>query len=385
MKGYGPIDGDRKFSGELYVSQQERAFPENLQVSIQVGPESKTITIKVLEEKLEQIARVKGEQGLNEVRDRAKDIAEQLNLQREFAKLNRLIGTLLTTKPSKILTSLVALARAFGNSYDPVKIALFEKLFQHLTQLEFKNIPEPNTTKQAFRNFAFFEAYFSNYIEGTVFELAEAKTIITTGMPVPTRDEDSHDVLGTYHIVSDRKEMSITPLNPDELLNILPYRHRILLEARRLMNPGEFKDKNNKAGGTHFVDFNLVKGTLIKGFDYYQVLSDPFLKAAYMMFMISEIHPFLDGNGRIARVMMNAALVKENQSKIIIPIVYRVDYIGALRKLTRKQDSTVYVKMLRRAQEFSATIKADDMNGVEKHLEASNAFSDEDDVALKII
>jgi len=33
--------------------------------------------------------------------------------------------------------------------------------------------------------------------------------------------------------------------------------------------------------------------------------------------MICEIHPFLDGNGRIARVMINAELVSANQSKII--------------------------------------------------------------------
>ncbi|GAI76162.1 unnamed protein product, partial [marine sediment metagenome] len=32
-----------------------------------------------------------------------------------------------------------------------------------------------------------------------------------------------------------------------------------------------------------------------------------------IMFVISEIHPFLDGNGRIARVMMNAELVKETK------------------------------------------------------------------------
>lgn len=54
-----------------------------------------------------------------------------------------------------------------------------------------------------------------------MFELEEAKTIITTGVPLPSRDEDSHDVLGTYNIVSNRKEMSITPSTPDELLHIL--------------------------------------------------------------------------------------------------------------------------------------------------------------------
>jgi len=42
-----------------------------------------------------------------------------------------------------------------------------------------------------------------------------------------------------------------------------------------------------------------------------------------MMFMISEVHPFNDGNGRIACVMMNAELVRADQSHIIIPTVFR--------------------------------------------------------------
>ena len=83
--------------------------------------------------------------------------------------------------------------------------------------------------------------------------------------------------------------------------------------------------------------------------------------------------------------MMNAELVKAKQTKIIIPTVYRDDYLGALRRLTRQQDSIVYVKMLQRAQEFSATIKANDMNEAEIHLEACNAFKECDKAILKII
>ncbi|WP_299667215.1 Fic family protein [uncultured Polaribacter sp.] len=385
MKGNGPIEGDNLFSGELFVSQQERAFLENLQVSRQPGHESKILTLPEIEAKLEQIVRVNGEDGINKVRDNARVIAEKLGMQSEFAKLNRLISALLTTKPSKILSSPIAMARAFGNPYDPARISLFETLFQHLKQNEFGNFPEINTAKTAFKNFAFFEAYFSNYIEGTIFELEEAKSIIKTETPIANRDEDSHDVLGTYRIVSNLKEMNKTPATHDELLNILQYRHHILLEARKSKKPGQFKDKNNRAGDTHFVDFNLVRGTLIKGFDYYRALNNPFAKAAYIMFMISEIHPFLDGNGRIARVMMNAELVKEKQTKIIIPTVYRDDYLGALRRLTRQKDPVVYVKMLQRAQEFSSTIKANDMNEAELQLEACNAFKEHDKAILKIV
>jgi Fic family protein len=385
MEGLPAIEGDNPFSGELFVSQQERALLENLQSSRQVGPTSKTITLPEIETKLEQIVQVKGEEGLNQLRDKAREIADKLKMQSEFEKLNKLVSALLTTKPSKILTSPTAVARALGNPYDKHRLELFEKLFVELQQQPYKERQDINAAVNSFRNFAFFEAYFSNYIEGTIFEIEEAKSIIQTETPIPNRDEDSHDILGTYKLVSNLKEMSTTPSNPEELLNILQYRHQILLGARTSKKPGQFKDKNNRAGETHFVDHTLVRGTLIKGFDYYQALQEPFAKAAYIMFMISEIHPFLDGNGRIARVMMNAELVQVNQTRIIIPTVYRDDYLGALRRLTRNDDPTAYIRMLQRAQEFSATLIANNIDELESHLTLSNAFKEHDEAKLKII
>ena len=202
---------------------------------------------------------------------------------------------------------------------------------------------------------------------------------------MPARKDDSHDVLGTYHLVSNKEEMSITPKSPDEFLHILSYRHKILLSAREDKSPGQFKDKNNKAGSTSFVDFNLVKGTLIKSFDYYNALTHPFSKAAYMMFVISEVHPFLDGNGRIARVMMNAELVKDGSSKIMIPTVFREDYMGALKKLTKQGDADSYIRMLNKAHEFSENVFGDDMDEMQEYLTQSNAFAEPTDEKLKII
>lgn len=385
MEGHAPIEGDNRFSGELFASQIERALLENLQVSRQTGPQSKTLTLPEIEKKLEGVIRVKSETGLNELRDKAKLIADKLDMKSEFEKLNKLISALLSTHPSKILSSPSAVARALGNPYDPARLPLFEKLFVALKQQEFTSQPEKNISNQSFRSFAFFEAYFSNYIEGTEFELEDARRIIETDTPIPTRDEDSHDVLGTYKLVSNKTEMSITPTSPEQMLEILLYRHKVLLNARTSMKPGQFKDKNNRAGETYFVDHTLVKGTLKKGFDYYQALTHPFAKAIYIMFLVSEVHPFLDGNGRIARVMMNAELVKGGQTKIIIPTVYRDDYIGALRRHTRQNDPAAYIRMIHRAWVFSATIIGNDMDAMQKQLEASNAFKEHDIARLKII
>ena len=112
------------------------------------------------------------------------------------------------------------------------------------------------------RNFAFFEAYFPNYIEGTVFEVSEAKNIIDTGVPLPNRVDDSHDILGTYQIVSNRNEMKLIPSDADEFLGLLLSRHKTLLASRLSKSPGQFKEKNNRTGNTFFVDYKLVRGTI---------------------------------------------------------------------------------------------------------------------------
>ena len=385
LAGNKPIKGDTIFSGELYLSQRERALLENMESSRKPGPDSKTLTYPEIEEKLEQIIRVNGEDELNAVRDKARKIAKEVGLTKEFTKLNKIISALLTTKPSSILKSPVASARAFGVPYDPARIQLFESLFTALKQQEFQHREEKNTTTAAYRNFAFYESYFSNYIEGTVFEIEEAKRVIETQKPLPSRNEDSHDVLGTYQIVSNPREMKIVPSTKEELVEILQYRHQILLSAREDKKPGKFKDKNNRAGDTSFVEMELVTGTLYKSFDYYQALTHPFSKAAYIMFVISEVHPFLDGNGRIARVMMNAELSTASQTKIIIPTVYREDYLGGLRRLTRNQDPSVYIRMLNRAQAFSDTLLGDDMVAMEEVLRQSEAFKESNQGVLRII
>jgi hypothetical protein len=384
LTGHSPIEGDNKFSGELYASHKARAFLENLQTSKKLGSESKCLSLPEIEERLEQIIRVNGEEEINKLRDQARILSEQLEMQKEFEKLNRLISALLKTKTSKILSSPLAKSRAFGKPYDPARLELFETLFRELKQTEFPHREEKNTTPSSFRNFAFFESYFSNYIEGTVFEIDEAKQIIQTNKPIPARNDDSHDVLGTYQIVSNKKEMEITPSSPEEFLKIISLRHSILLSARVNKNPGLFKDKNNFAGSTSFVDFNLVRGTLIQSYDFYNALDHPFAKAAYIMFVMSEVHPFLDGNGRIARVMMNAELVNARQSKIIIPTVFREDYLGALKKFTKQRKCDTYIKMLQRAHEFSANVYSENMDEMQKYLTSCNAFIEDSDVILKI-
>ena len=382
----GPMgtEHDMPFIENLFVSSNERRMLENLQKGrARNGSVSKCMPREVIEENLEKMLQVNGETGINAFRDKARDVAKELGMDGEFEALNSIVSALLTTKPSTILTSPKAVARANGLPYDGERVKLFELLFKALKNDVFADIDEPNQTTAEFRNFAFFESYFSNYMEGTECEIEEAWEIVETGKPMPARNADSHDVLGTFQIVASRREMRRTPQTAEELIEILQERHRVMMAARPDRDPGMFKMKNNHAGDTHFVDYTLVRGTLMKGFEYYQALESPFAKALFMLFMISEVHPFNDGNGRISRIMMNAELVHADQSKIIIPTVFREDYLNALRRLTRKGDPSVIVRAISRVRQFSSNITGEDFEATKEYLEKCYAFKDGDGYILR--
>lgn len=77
-------------------------------------------------------------------------------------------------------------------------------------------MPEIRDTFEApdhFTNKAFFEAYFSNYIEGTTFEIEEAENIIFNKKIPAKRPKDAHDIIGTFQIVSNLNELCKTPLS----------------------------------------------------------------------------------------------------------------------------------------------------------------------------
>ena len=377
------LESDYPFLGNLRVSSHARALLENLEPDKTQGGVEKCLGAEAVEERLEAEFGSGGEAALNRLRDEAGTVAEATGHSREFARLDKMIGAILSTRPADVLTSKVALARAVGEPYDSARLELFGKLLARLNAREFPESPDPNSSDSSFATFAFFESYFSNYIEGTEFELDEARRIVETGAVVPLRDADSHDILGTYSVVSNRREMSRTARTADEFLDILRERHRVILSGRPMSAPGLFKTRDNRAGETHFVSFDRVRGTLKRAFDMSRAIRNPFARAIFSLFVTSEVHPFADGNGRISRIMMNAELVAAGQSKIIVPTVFRPDYIGALRRLSRHGDPDVLIDAMTRLRNFGRTLAGDDFESMRRRLESANAFRDDEGFILR--
>lgn len=375
--GPGPVDSDLPLPAGLHMSSVPRALLENAALSrSRRGRASRTLTRRELEEWIELLLEQRGDEGLRVVRRQVRGLAPQLGLEEELGILDPLIGAVLGTRRNVRAASPALRARQKGHPYDQRRVELLVLLYDSLDRLSPHSRPVLDVGASRYRFLPFFEAYFSNFIEGTEFEVDEAREIVFDGVIPTARPEDAHDIIGTYRLVNDPYEMSRLPASADDLIELLRSRHGVLMEGRRDKNPGAFKQEPNRVGAIQFVAPDLVEGTLREGFRIYSGLTHPFARAVFQMFLVAEVHPFADGNGRIARMMMNAELVAAQEQRIIIPQVYRNNYLMALRALTVNGRADALVRTLDFAQRYTAAIDFSTFEGARAALEDTNAFND---------
>lgn len=373
-RGLSPAEGDRPFlGGDLYLSSWPRKFLDNMRPArARDDGARRTLTATEIEDQLQRILVSQGEAGLNRLRDDARRLAKSLDAEAELARLDARIGALLGTRAATKLASPRARAARIGLGWDENRLPLFDALLAALNA----HVPvdRPERRDHVGPPFAFFEAYFSNYIEGTEFLVEEAEAIVFGGAMPADRPADAHDVLGTYDVVADAQLRARTPTDADALEALLKTLHRRILTARPEASPGEYKTMPNRAGATLFVAPQLVRGTLARGLERYLALPPGFQRAVFAMFLVAEVHPFSDGNGRLARALANAELSAAGQQRLIVPTILRDDYVNALRALSHHASATPLIRVLDRTQDFCAQLDWRDLEGAHRHLERLHAF-----------
>ena len=379
-QGAGPLADDIRLNtpfGPAYRASEPRAFLENLAQSRGSPASRRTLGQVAIEARLERIVSIGGADALNTIRDRAKRIAGGLGLEHEAARLDAIVGALLGTR-SATLEHPTSRARAQGAPYDPARVDLFQGLATRLATAP-PVIPAARTSDEP-RLAAFIESYFSNYIEGTEFEIEEAREVVLENRTIEYREDDSHDIRGTFDAILGSRTLAF-PTSAAAFKSQLAAWNRQVIFARASKAPGEWKQKANRFGDTYFVVPELVQGTLDKGYEVIASTGDPAVRAALAMFVVAEVHPFSDGNGRTARLMMNLALSAAGLTRLIFPTVYRDDYFSALHALSHSQADEPpfpriepYLVMLNRAAVFSRWLDCSSESRMLAALETSQAL-----------
>lgn len=328
--GPGPLPGDMTLPAGLHLSGVARGFIENI-VALGRPPKgrpARAAGAEAVGDRIDMLARSSGagrvQNALAEL-----DVVARAFEPAAVEQVRRLLAAVLGTVTGGPVASKLLAARLSGEPYDGHRIELFRTLGDTLKHTAPSVRPAMGGAGR-WQWLPFFEAYFSNYIEGTIFSVEEARDIALHDKVPVGRPADAHDVSATYRLVSDPAVMETVPASARELLDLLRDRHRVLMAGRPEKRPGEYKVERNFAGGYEFVQPGQLLGTLTAGFDLLAEHTDPFHRGVFMMFLISECHPFDDGNGRLARIMANAELAARGQTRIIVPSAYRGNYLAAL-------------------------------------------------------
>jgi hypothetical protein len=374
--GPGALPGDMPMPFGLHMSGTARGLVENVDSRgrpTKAKPARRAGTLAVQAE-IDKLARSDGA-------GRIRNLMAQLDAISDYfpvaatRDVKSWLAAVLGSHDGSTVASPALAARLSGRPFDQHRLDMFARLVNVLE----RTAPEPRPslgTDARWQWEPFFEAYFSNFIEGTKFGIEEARSIVIDGHLPTERPKDAHDVAATHRIIADASAAD-TPQTAARLLEQLKERHGILMAARPEKTPGVFKDRPNFAGGYEFVAPEMVEGTLIRGFENLQPITDPFHRAVSMMLLLTEVHPFADGNGRIARIFANAELSHSGQIRIIIPTVYRNNYLAGLSAVSNGAGSgESLVAVLRFAQRWTGAIDWSTFEVADQQMRETNAYQD---------
>ena len=240
--------------------------------------------------------------------------------------------------------------------------------------------------------------YHSNAIEGNNLTLGETKSLILHGLTAdgkPMRDHldiEGHDE--AVKAIEDAVERNES-LNEVFIRNL----HKVLLKetyeidaitpdgqpTKRLITIGNYKTHpNNVRTSTgeiyYFTPPDGVKPAMSDLIDWYRKTENagehPIVVAATFHYRFVRIHPFDDGNGRMARLLMNMILIKHGYTVAIIPIQERNRYIESLEQADKSEDLTDFISYVAGCCEYTLNL----------HLRAARGedIEDVDDINKEI-
>jgi Fic/DOC family len=366
VAGPGALPGDTPLRDGLWRARPVRAWLECLLPSRRAQTVPRGLAREVLEDAIARWADRMQPSALTTERAALEETARALGIDANFsAQLATIVDALLEGNRS-VLTGNFARIWSRGSGVDASRVERFVGIRDALRADVADAIaigavaqisPDPAPSGEARRVLDFFDAYCSNWIEGTEFEVDEARRIVFEGYEPPLRPKDARDVLATYTALQTLPSLpTLAGAEPIAIIDAVREIHHNIMRHRPEVDAGEYKQRSNRAGLTEFVAPQAVEGTLLEGFALVRKEPDAWVRAALAMFVVAEAHPFVDGNGRAARALLTQELRGAGMARVIIPPVYRTDYLEALRAASRTNTYAPYAQMMRRASALVAAM-----------------------------
>lgn len=224
----------------------------------------------------------------------------------------------------------------------------FDKVDELNNKLNSKR-PFSKETLKSLRNSINLEwTYNSNGIEGNTLTLRETQ-IVLEGITVGGKTLREHLEVINHEKAIEYIEDLVKEKNPVTEWNIKNI-HQLVLKEIDDKNAGKYRSENVAImGATHTPPDHLIVPELMEKLILnYQKWNKyhPIIKAALIHGELVKIHPFIDGNGRTSRLVMNLSLMNSGYLPVIIKKENRLEYYNALDKAHTTGDYTDFVKLV---------------------------------------
>ncbi|GBQ84893.1 hypothetical protein AA14337_2941 [Acetobacter malorum DSM 14337] len=267
------------------------------------------------------------------------------------------------------------------DALDNERVAMFEAFALTLRstppEIDTKIQKVAPLSRRAKVNQAFAEAWLSNLLEKIRLSIPAAEGILFRGDLPSGKEAEASDLIGTYDVIF-QDSLAARATDFDQFERQLLQTHATILKARRDKLPGRYRTFRVGVGQYDFVDPNKVRQTLQAGFEILTTITAPFSRAIYLGFLITEVHPFMDGNGRVSRLMMNAELARASLPRIVLPENLWAGYMEGLMDLSLHGDTEELVTILEIALAWSSSVPWGNRKKVLKAIgEAKSTMHDE--------
>ena len=209
----------------------------------------RTLLPSELEDWLARKSLVWGQKRTERLHAEAVDVAMALDAEDRIEDINRLFGQLAGREPPRPAAGRYFQAAAKGRAWDERRVEMFDRIADGLAEYDDPDLPEWLPAEEVPGELPFFESYFSNYIEGTIFTVNEARHIVETQQPPAARPADGHDILGTYRCVVDPIGRKTVSERPAEIIAHLRNRHETIMAAGRPECPPRRLEAGEQSGG----------------------------------------------------------------------------------------------------------------------------------------
>ena len=235
------------------------------------------------------------------------------------------------------------------------------RLEDKLKQLNIKRPLPPEVVRKLNEQFSLEMTYNSNAIEGNSLTLKETAWVIQDGLTIkgkPMKDHlEARDHFAALTYLYDLVEHDAHPTISEVLIRTI---HQLVVRETEQQTAGMYRTGNVVITGSDHTppdvsELSVHMRDLIHWIGSNQKKLHPVEFAAMIHHKLVSVHPFFDGNGRTARVIMNLMLLREGYPLVIVLKNDRKKYYQALHKADHG-DVVPFVRFIAQAVERSLNI-----------------------------